>query len=94
MALIWNEPVTRFLIMGAACALIAGLSIGAWNVALLARRFDLSLKQAGGLSAVAAFLSVSGSLFSGWLTDRMAKKDVRWQIRIPVIGVALAVVFA
>ena len=93
VALIWNEPVTRFLIMGAACALIAGLSIGAWNVALLARRFDLSLKQAGGLSAVAAFLSVSGSLFSGWLTDRMAKKDVRWQIRIPVIGVALAVVF-
>ena len=91
--LIWNEPVTRFLIMGAACALIAGLSIGAWNVALLARRFDLSLKQAGGLSAVAAFLSVSGSLFSGWLTDRMAKKDVRWQIRIPVIGVGLALVF-
>ena len=91
--LIWNEPVTRFLIMGAACALIAGLSIGAWNVALLARRFDLSLQQAGWLSAVAAFLSVSGSLFSGWLTDRMARRDVRWQIRVPVIGVALAVAF-
>ena len=93
VVLIWNEPVTRFLIAGAACALIAGLSIGAWNVALLARRFDLSLKQAGGLSAVAAFLSVSGSLFSGWFTDRMAKKDVRWQIRIPAIGVGLALVF-
>ena len=93
VVLIWNEPVTRFLIVGAACALIAGLSIGAWNVALLARRFDLSLKQAGGLSAVAAFLSVSGSLFSGWLTDRLARRDVRWQIRIPVIGVAMALVF-
>ena len=91
--LIWNEPVTRFLIMGAAFALIAGLSIGAWNVALLARRFDLSLKQAGWISAVAAFLSVSGSLFSGWLTDRMARRDVRWQIRTPVIGVALAAAF-
>lgn len=91
--LIWNESVTRFLIVGAACALIAGLSIGAWNVALLARRFDLDLKQAGGLSAVAAFLSVSGSLFSGWLTDRLAKRDVRWQIRVPVIGIGMAVVF-
>ncbi|QXZ11377.1 MFS transporter [Comamonas sp. Y33R10-2] len=91
--LIWNEPVTRFLIMGAACALIAGLSIGSWNVALLARRFDLSLKQAGGISAVAAFLSVAGSLFSGWLTDRLARGDVRWQIRIPVIGVGLAALF-
>ncbi|MEG0939527.1 MAG: MFS transporter [Comamonas sp.] len=91
--LIWNEPVTRFLIVGAACALIAGLSIGSWNVALLARRFDLSLKQAGGISAVAALLSVAGSLFSGWLTDRLARSDVRWQIRIPVIGVGLAALF-
>lgn len=90
--LIWNEPVTRFLMIGAAFALIAGLSVGAWNVALLVRRFDLSLTNAGWLSAVAAFLSVSGSLFSGWLTDRLAKRDVRWQIRVPVIGLSLAVV--
>lgn len=89
--LIWSEPVTQFLILGAACALIAGLSVGAWNVALLVRRFDLSLTSAGWLSALAALLSVSGSLFSGWLTDRLAKRDVRWQIRIPVIGVTLAV---
>lgn len=93
IALIWNEPVTRYLIMGAAFALIAGLAIGAWNVALLARRFDLNLKQAGWISSVAALLSVSGSLFSGWLTDRMAQRDVRWQIRIPVIGVAVALIF-
>ena len=91
--LIWNEPVTRFMIVGAACALIAGLSIGSWNVALLARRFDLNLKQAGGISAVAACLSVAGSLFSGWLTDRLARGDVRWQIRIPVIGVGMAGLF-
>lgn len=92
--LIWNEPVTRFLIAGAAFALIAGLSIGAWNVALLARRFDLGLQQAGWLSAVAALLSVSGSLFSGWLTDRLARRDTRWQIRVPVIGVGLSLMFA
>lgn len=92
VALIWSEPVTRFLIVGAACVLIAGISIGAWNVALLARRFDLSLKQAGTISAGAAVLSVSGSLFSGWLTDRLARSDVRWQIRIPVIGTSLAMV--
>jgi MFS family permease len=37
-------------------------------------------------------LSVSGSLFSGWLTDRLARSDVRWQIRIPVIGTSVAMV--
>ena len=41
---------------------------------------------------MAALLSVSGSLFSGWLTDRMAQRDVRWQIRIPVIGGVMAVI--
>lgn len=92
VALIWNEPVTRFLIVGSACVLIAGMSIGSWNVALLARRFDLSLKAAGSISAGAAVLSVSGSLFSGWLTDKLARGDVRWQIRIPVIGTSLAMV--
>lgn len=92
VALIWNEPVTRFLIVGSACVLIAGMSIGSWNVALLARRFDLSLKAAGFISAGAAVLSVSGSLFSGWLTDKLAGGDVRWQIRIPVIGTSLAMV--
>lgn len=91
-ALIWAAPVTRWLIVGAACALLAGLSIGAWNVALLVRRFDLGLKEAGGLSALAALLSVLGNLFSGWLTDRCAQRDVRWQIRIPLIGVGVALV--
>ena len=90
VAQIWAEPVTRWLIVGASCALLAGLSIGAWNVALLVRRFDFSLTQAGWLSALAALLSLLGSLFAGWLTDRLARHDVRWQIRIPVLGVGVA----
>lgn len=91
--LIWQEPVTRWLIVGAACALLAGLAIGAWNVALLVRRFDFTLKEAGTFSALAALMSLMGSLVSGWLTDRYAKQDVRWQIRIPMIGVGIALVF-
>ncbi|MBF5007490.1 MFS transporter [Diaphorobacter sp. NR2-3-3-1] len=91
--LIWREPVTRWLIIGAACALFANLSFGAWNTALLARRFDLSLRDAGWISAGAALFAVTGALISGWLTDRMAQRDQRWQIGVPVVALSISTVF-
>lgn len=91
--LIWSEPVTRCLIAGSACFLLVGMSVGVWNVALLARHFQLTLAQAGGISAVAAVLSVCGSLASGWLTDRLAQRDVRWQIGVPLLGVSISLIF-
>ena len=90
VVLIWREPVTRWLIIGAACALFANLSFGAWNTALLARRFELSLRDAGWISAGAALFSVGGALFSGWLTDRMAQRDLRWQIGVPVLALSIS----
>ncbi|MPM77007.1 hypothetical protein SDC9_124006 [bioreactor metagenome] len=90
--LIWREPVTRWLIIGAACALFANLSFGAWNTALLMRRFELSLRDAGWISASAALCSVVGALFSGWLTDRMAQRDLRWQIGVPVFSLMMSLV--
>ncbi|QIL83810.1 MFS transporter [Diaphorobacter sp. HDW4A] len=90
---IWREPVTRWLIVGAACALFANLSFGAWNTALLARRFDLSLRDAGWISAGAALFAVSGALISGWLTDKLAQRDQRWQIGVPVVALSISTVF-
>ncbi|SDL90784.1 Predicted arabinose efflux permease, MFS family [Oryzisolibacter propanilivorax] len=91
--LIWHEPITRCLIVGSACFFIVNLAVGVWNVALLARHFQLTLGQAGGISAVAAVLSVCGSLSSGWLTDRLARRDERWQIGVPLLGVSISLVF-
>ena len=94
IALIWAEPVTRWLIVGGAFTLIAGMSLGAWNTALMVRRYDFSLQQAGWVSAMAALMAVTGSLCSGWLADKLAQRDVRWQVGVPVLGVACAAVFA
>lgn len=93
IGMIWAEPITRWLIVGSACTLIAGLSIGAWNTALLSRRFGFSLQEAGWFSAIAALLAVTGSWVSGWLADKLAKRNVRWQIGIPVVGVTLCSMF-
>lgn len=90
VAAVWAEPVTRWLIVGAACALLAGYSFGAWNTALLVRHHGLSLQNAGWISGVAALISILGSLMSGALTDRLARRDVRWQLGVPVLGLGLA----
>ncbi len=87
---IWANPVTRWLIIGAACALLAGYSFGSWNTALLVRRHGLSLQNAGWVSGTAALVSVLGGLLSGALTDRLTRRDARWQIGVPLIGLGLA----
>ena len=90
VAAIWREPVTRWLIVAAACALLAGYAFGTWNTALLVRRHGLSLQGAGWVSGAAALLSVLGGLVSGALTDHLTRRDLRWQIGVPMLGIGLA----
>jgi len=90
VAAVWAEPVTRWLIIGAACALLAGFSFGAWNTALLVRHHGLSLQHAGWISGSSALASILGSLMAGALTDRLARRDLRWQLGVPVLGLGLA----
>lgn len=90
VAEIWSDAVTRGLIIGAACALLAGYSFGSWNTALLVRHHGLSLQNAGWISGGAALFSILGGLGSGALTDRLARCDPRWQQGVPLIGLGLA----
>lgn len=92
VAAIWAEPVTRWLIIGAAFTLLAAYSFGAWNIALMVRHHGLSLQMAGWISGGAALASIAGGLISGAMADRLTRRDLRWQVGVPVIGVALALV--
>lgn len=87
---LWHSPVTRWLILGSAFTLLAGYGFGAWNNALLMRRHALPLQDAGFISGAAALASVAGALWSGQLTDRLCRRDQRWQLGVPLLGVALA----
>lgn len=90
---LWHTPVTRWLIVGAGFALLAGYGFGAWNNALLIRRHGLSLQEAGMISGGAALASIIGALVSGTLADRLARRDSRWQLGVPVLGLSLALPF-
>ncbi|RFO94980.1 MFS transporter [Rhodoferax lacus] len=87
---IWSAPVTRWLIVAAACVLLAGYSFGSWNTALLVRHHGLSLRAAGWISGAAALSSMVGGLVSGALADVLTRRDPRWQIGVPMLGVAAA----
>ena len=90
LALLWHAPVTRWLIVGAGFALLAGYGFGSWNNALLIRRHGLSLQESGLISGAAALASIIGALVSGTLADRLARRDGRWQLGVPVLGLGLA----
>lgn len=92
VAAIWAEPVTRWLVVGAAFTLLAAYSFGAWNIALMVRHHGLSLQQAGWISGAAALSSITGGLVSGSLTDRLAQRDLRWQMGVPLLGTGLSLV--
>ena len=92
VAAIWGQPVTRWLIVGAAFTLLAAYSFGTWNIALMLRRHGMSLQQAGWISGAAALTSVVGGLFSGSLTDFLARRDLRWQLGVPMLGLGLSLI--
>ena len=87
---IWRAPVTRWLIVAAACVLLAAYSFGTWNTALLVRHHGLSLSAAGWVSGAAALASMAGGLVSGALADVLTRRDPRWQMGVPMLGVAAA----
>jgi len=87
---IWQQPVARWLMVAGSFALLSGYSFGTWNYTYLVRHHGLSLQGAGAVSGLAAVGSVVGSLVAGALTDRLVRRDLRWQVGVPLLGVGLA----
>lgn len=68
-----------------------GFGIGVWTPSFLVRSHGLSLKDAGAVMGVLGGLAaVLGTLSSGWLSDRLARKDPRWRLGVPILGSLMA----
>jgi len=87
-------PAARWLLGGAALALLAGYSFGMWNFAYLVRAHGLSVQTTGWVTGLSAAGSMLGSAVSGWLADKLVPRDVRWQMGVPVLGLAISLPLA
>lgn len=86
--------ITAFRRLALACGLagLAGYAYGVWTPSFLVRTHGLSIAHAGLMFGVASGVAaMAGALSSGWLCDRLVARDVRWQLRLPLIGVLVSI---
>lgn len=68
-----------------------GYGIGIWTPAFLVRSHGMTLQSAGAVMGLLGGLAaMAGSLFSGWLCDKLAAFDERWRLGVPILGSAIA----
>ena len=68
----------------------SGYGLGVWSQALV-RVHDMSLVDAGlYLGLIGVFGGGLGTISSGLMVDELAKRDKRWQMWVPMIGIFLS----
>lgn len=91
---LWGKPAFRHLAAGITVASFAGYAISAFEATYLMRAFHLNVAQAGVIAGLVSGLSAAaGTLLGGFLTDWAGRRDRRWYVWIPAIGLALSAPF-
>ena len=92
---LFRMPSFLWLVLTGGAAAIAGYAIGTWSPSFLIRSHGLNMQQAGFLVGVVGGGGAAiGTLVCGMLTDRMARRDVGWQIGVPLLGTLISIPFA
>ena len=88
---IFRLPSFAHIMVGVGFTGIAGYGLGVWSPSLLVRVHNMSLVDAGlYLGLIGVFGGGLGTISSGLLVDRLARRDKRWQLWLPAIGIFLA----
>lgn len=77
-----------------ACLLMGftGYGIGIWTPAFLVRSHGMTLQGAGiVMGLIGGVAAALGALTSGWLSDKLGKRDARWRIAVPMLGCLLSI---
>lgn len=83
-ALLRNKTYVQILLVGALLNLMI-YGIIQWMPALMLRKFNLGITQVGALFGVALGLgSALGSIIGGFIANRLAERDERWLLRMPL----------
>lgn len=91
----WGFRSFRQIALGAATQAFVGYGAIAWMPAFLIRTHDMSSGQVGtALGLIIGIAGGIGTVLSGWIGDRLGKRDVRWYMWVPAWGFLVAVPFS
>lgn len=80
-----------FLCLGVSLTGVVGYGFGIWAPTFLLRTYEMPLAQAGFLFGIASgVFAILGTLCCGWVCDRLIKRDTRWQLALPMLGILLS----
>lgn len=84
---LWRSPAFRAIMIGVSFMGGALYGTGTWTTAFLTRVHELSVTEVGVIVTPArGVVGILGVLFTGWLTDRLGRKDPRWRFWMPAIA--------
>jgi len=91
---LYRTPGLICLILACAILGMIAITIGAWIGSFFIRVHHLNLKQVGLIMGIAGGLGgVLSPLFYGWLSDRLAARNIRWPLLAVALGAVLALTF-
>lgn len=75
------------LVLGTSLQAAAFLGVSLWMPSFFIRSYGLSTLEAGQLLALLiGVMGTLGSIFGGWLSDRLGKRDKRWYVWLLILG--------
>lgn len=83
-----------FIALGTSVQSLSGYGVITWGPTFLARVHAMPMDQIGvSLGWIIGIAGCGGTVFGGWLADRLGAHDARWYMRLPALQAALAIPF-
>ena len=95
LSYLWNSTAFRNASLAAGFCAFAGYSSLTFTPSFLIRSHGMSVSEVGvALGLIIGVSGVIGALSGGFLADKLGKKDMRWYMWVPGIGVLIALPFS
>ncbi|HVP85945.1 MAG TPA: MFS transporter [Rhizomicrobium sp.] len=91
---LWGLETFRWVTLASALHAVCAYGVLQWNPSYLIRTFGLGTREVGlSLGLIIGVMGGLGTLFGGFVSDWLAKRDLRWYVFLPALSVALSIPF-